>query len=61
MVCVVEYGKDIGTLKNIFLDVDQAIFFVKRIIELGEDEYTCIAANKWYCRNKNEYLEIKGL
>jgi hypothetical protein len=61
MICVVEYGQDIGTLRNLFLDIEQATFFVKRIIEFAEDEYTCIASNKWYCENKNEYLEIKDL
>jgi len=61
MVCVLEYGRNIGTLRNIFQDMQQAAIFAKQIIDLADDEYTCIAANKWYCENKNEYVEIKDL
>jgi hypothetical protein len=61
MVCVLEYGKDIGTLRNIFHDTEQATYFVKQIIDFADEQYTCIATNKWYCENKNEYLEIKNL
>jgi len=61
MVCVLEYGKNIGTLRNIFQDMQQAAVFAKKLIEFADDEYTCIAANKWYCEKKNEYVEIKDL
>ena len=61
MVCVLEYGKNIGTLRNIFQDIEQAAIFAKKLIEFADDEYACIAANKWYCKNKNEYVEIKNL
>ena len=61
MVCVLEYGDNIGTLRNLFRDVDQAIIFAKHIIDLSEEEYTCIATNKWYCANKNEYVEVQDL
>ena len=46
MVCVLEYGKNIGTLRNIFQDMQQAAVFAKKLIEFADDEYTCIAANK---------------
>jgi hypothetical protein len=61
MFCVLEYGKNIGTLRNIFQDMQQAAIFAKQIIEFTDDEYTCVAANKWYCEKKNEYIEIKDL
>ena len=61
MVCVLEYGDNIGTLRNIFLDLQQATVFAKQLIDLADDEYTCIATNKWYCETKNEYVEIKDL
>jgi hypothetical protein len=61
MVCVLEYGRNIGTLRNIFQDMQQAAIFAKQIIDLADDEYTCIATNKWYCEEKNEYVEIKDL
>ena len=61
MVCVLEYGKDIGTLRNIFQDMHQAAIFAKQLIDFADDEYTCIATNKWYCQEKNEYVEIKDL
>ena len=61
MVCVLEYGDNIGTLRNLFRDEAQAIFFAKHIMDLSEEEYTCIATNKWYCSRKNEYIEIQEL
>jgi len=61
MVCVWEYGDNIGTLRNIFHDLQQATFFAKQLIDLAEEEYTCIAKNKWFCEKKNEYVEIKDL
>ncbi len=61
MVCVLEYGRNIGTLRNIFQDMQQAAIFAKQIIDLADDRYTCIATNKWYCEEKNEYVEIKDL
>ena len=61
MVCVLEYGKNIGTLRNLFRDQQQAIVFAKQIIEMADEEYTCIGSNKWFCESKNEYVEIKAL
>ena len=61
MVCVDEYGENIGTLRNLFRDLQQAVVFAKHIIELADEEYTCIGTHKWFCENKNEYVEIKNL
>ena len=61
MVCVLEYGKNIGTLRNLFRDQQQAIVFAKQIIEMADEEYTCIGSNKWFCEAKNEFVEIKAL
>jgi hypothetical protein len=61
MVCVLEYGENIGTLRNIFRDRQQASTFAKQLIELADEEYACIAKNKWFCEKKNEYVEIKDL
>ena len=61
MICVLEYGENIGTLRNLFRDEQQAIVFAKHIIDLSEEEYTCIAANKWYCAKKKEYVEVQDL
>lgn len=61
MVCVLEYGDNIGTLRNLFREVDQAIIFAKHIIDSSEEEYTSIAVNKWYCAKKNEYVEVQDL
>ncbi len=61
MVCVDEYGENIGTLRNLFGDLQQAIVFARQIIELSGDEYTCIEPNKWFCENKNEFIEVKDL
>jgi hypothetical protein len=61
MVCVDEYGENIGTLRNLFRDLQQAVAFAKKIIELADDEYTCVGTHKWFCERKNEYVEIKNL
>ena len=61
MVCVLEYGENIGTLRNLFRDESQAIVFAKYIIDLSEEEYICVATNKWYCADKNEYVEVQEL
>ncbi len=61
MVCVDEYGENIGTLRNLFRDLQQAIGFAKNIIELADEEYTCVGAHKWFCEQKNEYVEIRDL
>ncbi len=61
MVCVLEYGENIGTLRNIFHDLQQATVFAKQLIDFADEEYTCIAKNKWFCEKKNEYVEIKNL
>jgi len=61
MARVLEYGENIGTLQNIFHDLQQATVFAKQLIELADEEYTCIAKNKWFCEIKNEYVEIKDL
>ncbi len=59
MVCVLEYGDDIGTLRNIFHDLHQARVFANQLIDLADEDYTCVAKNKWYCKKKNEYVEIR--
>ena len=59
MVCVVEYGENTGTLRNLFLDFQQALIFAEQIISLSNDEYECIGPNQWYCPQKNEYVKIE--
>jgi len=61
MVCVDEYGENIGTLRNLFRNLQQAVVFAKQIIELADEEYTCGGPNKWFCKKKNEYEEIRNL
>ena len=58
MVCVVEYGKDIGTLRNLFRDLQQAQIFAEQIIALSENKYESVGHNQWYCHEKNEYVKI---
>jgi hypothetical protein len=61
MVCVDEYGDNIGTLRNLFCNLQQAIVFAKKIIEMADEEYTCVGTNKWFCEKKNEFVEIRSL
>ena len=60
MIWVIEYGKDIGTLKNLFDDLGEAVRFAVRIIELSYDRYEYIGPNQWFCRDKNEYIKIEN-
>jgi hypothetical protein len=36
MIWVIEYGKNIGTLKNIFDNLGKAVHFAMRIMELSD-------------------------
>jgi hypothetical protein len=60
MVCVVEYGENIGTLRNLFRDLQQAQIFAKQIIALSNQNYEYIGLNQWYCSEKKEYLKIEN-
>ena len=59
MVCVVEYGDNIGTLKNFFKDMKQAFRFVEKIIGCSCAPYKTVGPNKWYCQDKKEYVLIE--
>jgi hypothetical protein len=59
MVCVVEYGENTGTLRNLFLDFKQALIFAEQIIALSNDKYESIGPHQWYCPEKNEYVKIE--
>ena len=61
MVCVVEYGKHIGTLRNLFPDQQQALAFAQRIIALSDGEYKSIGPHQWYCREKKEFVKIEAM
>jgi len=61
MICVVEYGENIGTLRNLFPDIQQALVFAKQIIALSDEEYTCIGPNQWYCQERKEYVKVEDL
>ena len=61
MICVVEYGENIGTLRNLFSDIQQALVFAKQIIALSDEEYTCIGPNQWYSQERKEYVKIEDL
>jgi hypothetical protein len=60
MVSVIEYGDNIGTLKNLFGDHHQAVCFAKRIIDDSANQYEWIGPNQWYCAEKLEYIKIEG-
>ena len=61
MICVVEYGEHIGTLRNLFSDSQQALVFARQIMALSDGQYQCIGPHQWYCKEKKEYLKIEGL
>jgi hypothetical protein len=60
MICVVEYGKNIGTLRNIFPDKQQALAFAQRIIALSDGEVSeyrapsvVLPGKKRICQNRS--------
>jgi hypothetical protein len=61
MVCVVEYGDNIGTLKNLFADLKQARIFVQRLIDLSAGKYESIGEYQWYCPETAEYVKIEDI
>ena len=61
MICVVEYGKHIGTLRNLFSDKQQALAFAQRIIALSDGEYRSVGPHQWYCREKKEFVKIEAM
>jgi len=60
MVNVIEYGDNIGTLKNLFRDLPQAVRFARRIMNFTDNKYESIGSYKWYCAEKKEYIKIEG-
>ena len=58
MYWVLEYGDNIGTLKNLFCDQVQAVFFAQKIIDISGCSYEQIKPYQWYCKEKKETIEI---
>jgi len=58
MFWVMEYGAEIGTLKNIFREKGHAVYFVQKVIRDSGSAYVQIKPYHWYCKEKNEYIEI---
>jgi hypothetical protein len=58
MFSVLEYGDNIGTLKNLFWDRQQAVVFAKKIIDLSDNKYEYAGPYQWYCSEKQEYIKI---
>ena len=58
MFWVMEYGAEIGTLKNLFREEGQAVFFVHRVIKESSSVYRQIKPYHWYCKEKNEHIKI---
>ena len=59
MADVIEYGENIGTLKNIFCDLQQAVIFAQKIIDISDNKYECVGRYRWYCSEKKEYVKIE--
>jgi hypothetical protein len=55
---VIEYGDD-WRLENIFRDMRAAKEYADRISKASWHPYVRIAPNKWYCKIKDSYIEIK--
>ena len=59
MFCVMEYGKNIGTIKTLFLDMNQAVGFANKIMSYSGRFYRTIGNYKWYCIETREFIAIK--
>ena len=58
MYCVIEYGNHIGTLRNFFARKKDAFKFANRIIGFKNGGYQRIDRDRWYCREKEEFIRI---
>ncbi len=59
MFYVMEYGKNIGTIKTLFLDLKQAVGFANKIISCSGRPYRTIGNHKWYCMETKEFIKIE--
>jgi hypothetical protein len=61
MVSVIEYGNNIGSLKNLFRNLQEAILFVNKITKWSNNKYEYIGSYRWCCVEKDEYIKIEGI
>ena len=58
MISAIEYGENIGTLKNLFGDLQQPVMFAERIIGSSNNKYLRVGPYQWYSQEKREYIKI---
>ena len=59
MFWVMEYGDNIGTVKNLFKDMKKARSFAKRIMSRSGHNYQPTGQHEWYCVATKEYVKIE--
>jgi hypothetical protein len=59
MICVVEHGQDIGSIKNYFIDIDKAKRFANYLVTVAHCKYEKISETQWICLEKDEAIEIE--
>jgi hypothetical protein len=58
MYCVVEYGENIGTLRNLFNRKKDASSFARRIMNAYGRKYRRIGRDAWFCRVTKEFIRV---
>ena len=60
MYWVTEYGENIGTIRNLFRDKDQALRFAQKIMDASNQGYRQISSTEWCCPDGNEFLKVEN-
>jgi hypothetical protein len=56
---VMEYGENIGTVKNLFTDMRKALGFARRIMQCSGRDYQATGRHEWYCVATQEYIKVE--
>ena len=59
MFWVMEYGDNIGTVKNLFIDMKKALSFARLIMQCSGRDYQATGQHEWYCVATKEYIKIE--
>jgi hypothetical protein len=59
MFWVMEYGDNIGTVKNLFTDMKKALDFARLIMQCSERDYQATGQHEWYCVATKEYIKVE--
>jgi hypothetical protein len=54
-----EYGDNIGTVKNLFTDLKKALIYARQIMQCSGRDYQATGRHEWYCVATQEYIKVE--